>query len=277
MNNSKIPLYQAQAVDEICVKNTPPNQCHIGLWFDKFCNKWSINDKEWILGEQKIKWIETVTNFSMEGNKYGKAGSSSKIKDTIERMKKLSLTKNAKYIHMKTMGRFVTGLGLPNPIENGFVWHPTLGIPYLPASSIKGVVRAWAENYTETSTASINRIFGFTDQLTSSVGSVIFFDGLPCKPVSLEADIMTPHYNSYYQDPSNPPVDSMSPIPIPFLTVAPGTTFIFIVAPRCLGKESLADIDQVLKWMVDAFQYIGAGAKTAVGYGRFEIDKSHDE
>ena len=40
---------------------------------------------------------------------------------------------------------FVTGMGNPHPVENGFSWHQTLSVPYLMGSTVKGLVRAWVE------------------------------------------------------------------------------------------------------------------------------------
>jgi CRISPR-associated protein Cmr6 len=40
---------------------------------------------------------------------------------------------------------FVTGMGLEHPIENGFAFLDPYGLPYLPGSSVKGVVRKAAE------------------------------------------------------------------------------------------------------------------------------------
>ena len=44
-----------------------------------------------------------------------------------------------------TDGRFVTGTGRSHSVENGFAWHPTLGTPYLSGSSVKGMIRARAQ------------------------------------------------------------------------------------------------------------------------------------
>ncbi|MBC7326079.1 MAG: type III-B CRISPR module RAMP protein Cmr6, partial [Moorella sp. (in: Bacteria)] len=69
------------------------------------------------------------------------------------------------------------------------------------------------------------------------VGSVLFFDALPAGPVKVQADVMTPHYAPYYQPQGvpQPPGDWFDPVPIPFLTVAPGQPFFFALAPRRPG------------------------------------------
>lgn len=62
----------------------------------------------------------------------------------------------------------------------------------------------------------------------------------------------------------------MDPNPIPFLTVDKEQVFLFTVAPRERDDAvSRSDLETVLQWMDEALANIGAGAKTATGYGRF--------
>jgi len=51
-------------------------------------------------------------------------------------------------IEAKTTAPFVTGVGSEHPLENGFAFLDPYGIPYLPGSSVKGVVRRAAEELT---------------------------------------------------------------------------------------------------------------------------------
>jgi hypothetical protein len=92
---------------------------------------------------------------------------------------------------------------------------------------------------------------------------------LPVAPVVLEVDVMTPHYAPWYQD-GAVPGDWHSPTPIPFLTVAPGQTFLFAVLPR---NPASAEDREHCKIAADllgkALETLGAGAKTAAGYGQF--------
>lgn len=44
-----------------------------------------------------------------------------------------------------TIAPFVTGVGAEHPLENGFAFFDPYGVPYLPGSSVKGVVRRAAE------------------------------------------------------------------------------------------------------------------------------------
>ncbi|WP_124728249.1 type III-B CRISPR module RAMP protein Cmr6 [Staphylospora marina] len=262
-----LPLYRGPERIHQC-----PVDGHIGLWYEKFCDRWERDKKHRYpeLGRRKQDWIQTVTGIQPTSRHR------ELVSDMVHRMEELVLERKGHILPMKTAGRFVTGLGRPHPVENGFSWHPTLGTAVLPGSSVKGVVRAWAEQWAEAEQDDIERIFGSRTgkNVPHRVGSVIFLDALPTTPVKLEADVMTPHVSEYYRDPDrNAPDDMQDPTPIPFLTVASGQTFLFAVMPRIPSCETCRkDAEQVMDWLKEALDWIGAGAKTAVGYGRFEVD-----
>jgi len=91
---------------------------------------------------------------------------------------------------------------------------------------------------------------------------------LPTKPPKLELDILNPHYQPYYTDPlKHFPADYYSPVPVFFLTVAPGQSFRFALGTRPGVAMAQADWRWLWKILGDALQCIGAGGKTAVGYG----------
>ena len=48
----------------------------------------------------------------------------------------------ARAVELTTTSRLVVGLGLPHPVETGFLLDRLTGCPYLPASSVKGLLRA---------------------------------------------------------------------------------------------------------------------------------------
>ncbi|MBM7865790.1 type III-B CRISPR module RAMP protein Cmr6 [Heliobacterium gestii] len=251
-----------------------------GLWYDKFCNQWTVEYRKvqyWSMKSNsanknpKVNWIKTVAQKSEGG-----VGNAKQIKEAIERQLTLVDSLSGCWQVMQTEWRFVTGLGRNHPVENGFAWHSTLGVPFLPGSSVKGLVRAWADSWQKQENSEQNeRIFG----QVGSAGSVIFFDALPLKTVKLQCDVMTPHYTDYYQDTSGKksPADWYSPNPIPFLTVTKEQPFLFAVAPRFpKNEDSRNDAGQVIHWLTEALEWIGAGAKTAAGYGRFIHDDKKD-
>lgn len=229
-----------------------------GLWYDKFCNRW---EEDWKgLGDDgKKKWIEMVTKEEV--------GETGFLQEIAERRNALISATGGKVLLFRTKGSFMTGLGRSHPVENGFAWHHSLGVPYLPGSSVKGMVRSWANSWNNVDKKEADRIFGPDD--STNVGSVIFLDAIPHRPLRLKMEIMTPHYGPYYNESSKdlePPADWHSPVPIPFLAVDAEQEFLFGLIPR---SERTEDCQNAEAWLKNALQDIGAGAKTAVGYGRF--------
>jgi CRISPR-associated protein Cmr6 len=253
-----------------------------GLWYDKYCNQWGLDLaksglKKWSL----VSFTDTEKNMinpkdEWIGELSGKAVGTKEIlhEHNLRYFSLIATHGQSPLVFTVEQGRFVTGLGREHPVENGFTWHHTLGVPYLPGSSIKGMVRAWGTQWLDLKPEdTAERIFG--DSKDTGIGSVIFMDALPIEPVKLEADVMTPHYGPYYQDNQNkePPADWHNPVPIPFLTVAAGTRFLFGILPRNIrDNQAIEDCQTVKCWLEDALAIIGAGAKTAVGYGRFRRD-----
>jgi CRISPR-associated protein Cmr6 len=274
----KRPLYQFKGEPRF-----DPACSHTGLWFDKFCNQWCRDPQKqgleaWSLKScsvpkgrtredvnPKSDWINTVTQPMV--------GDAKLIIELSKRLADLARALRGQSTIFTTISRFATGLGREHPIENGFAWHPSLGVPYLPGSSVKGLVRAYAATWCEPhpDTQIYDRLFGPRD----AAGSVIFFDALPVAPVRLSADVMTPHYSDYYegkQDKAGKPAapgDWLSPNPIFFLTVAVSQNFQFTLAPRTTADQDKQDCNLAVKWLEAALIWLGAGAKTAVGYGRF--------
>ncbi|NLY39814.1 MAG: type III-B CRISPR module RAMP protein Cmr6 [Firmicutes bacterium] len=259
-----LPLYRLEEEHER-ERFISQHKGNTGLKFHKYFTHW--NTGEWkIEAGAKFDWIKKISQHP--------AGDKSLLDVAAERLVDLIDALQGVFRCYKTIWRFATGLGLNHPIENGMAWHHTLGVPYLPGSSLKGLIRAWVEQWLEHSKDDINRIFGSQETGSNNepigVGSVIFFDALPVAPVRLTVDVMTPHYQKYYSG-NEAPGDWQDPNPIPFLTVADQQVFLFAVAPRKReAVENQSDLEKVLQWLDQALENIGAGAKTAVGYGRFE-------
>ena len=106
------------------------------------------------------------------------------------------------------------------------------------------------------------------------------------KDDSLMVEIMTPHQSHYYQQDakkgagSDSPHDSGSPNPISFLTVPPQSEFAFHVVCDTARLEHLArNLAKNGRWKLllkeafnHAFNWLGFGAKTSVGYGAMESE-----
>jgi CRISPR-associated protein Cmr6 len=194
-------------------------------------------------------------------------------------------------LRAKLSSRLVTGLGQAHPTETGMVYDRNLGIPYIPAASIKGLVRfshklinnlppGEKDSHDADPKNLIPQIFGgkkIGEKKTEEFrGSVIFLDAYPEAVPELELDIMTPHFTQYYETGADKwPTDTINPVPVKFLTVKPGTVFIF---HALLPKDKLAELEPaVRRAFEEALVYEGVGAKTAVGYGRFSLAEAQTD
>lgn len=256
----------------------------------------------------------------------------------------------------RTSAPFVTGMGIEHPIENGFAFLDPYGLPYLPGSSVKGVVRraaeelalfdnggvqkwalddiwwlfglegasaywraapkketpdardarkAWQSRYRDAVKALSDDRLAALDPLFEplgaswsndrrakllslpehddvsklhSRGSVEFWDVLPNPGSALKVDVMTPHFQDYFQK-GKLPTDDQNPNPICFLALPPETRMTFVArwrpaqsAPARLGRDD--------RWkqligaaFEHAFAWLGFGAKTTAGYGRLSLDE----
>jgi Uncharacterized protein predicted to be involved in DNA repair (RAMP superfamily) len=179
-----------------------------------------------------------------------------------QRMFGVSATSAAQlYLEACAVAPFTTGLGNEHPLENGFAFLNPYGLPYLPGSGVKGVVRRASQELAggmwdndrgwkgldrhcyrleirrgkETVTiplSVLDVLFGLESGAgdTEHVrGALSFWDVIPqIKGDSLMVEIMTPHQSHYYQQKrerksgdSTTPHDSGQPNPICFLTVPP--------------------------------------------------------
>lgn len=256
-----IPLYQG-ANDHAALGS----QSNAGLWYDKFCSSWSYDFTKF----EKNDWVKRL-----HGRKVGSPGL---LAEHAARRRALAAACGGMTLEWKTASRFLTGLGRDHPVENGFAWHHLLGVPYLPGSGVKGVIRSWAEVWGAAEDAALcDAAFGIeTDRNDSGgkAGDILFLDALPVAPVLLEGEVMTPHLGGYYlaslQNPADLPGEWHAPVPIPVLATAAGQAFQFCLLPRT--PEAAEVLPKVATLLAEALQMIGAGAKTASGYGRFASD-----
>lgn len=165
----------------------------------------------------------------------------------------------------------VVGLGGHSVYETSMTLHHIYGVPYIPASSIKGVVRSWIilnvyNNDEHSAQDDDTFVKWFGSQ--SSAGKLVFFDAFPNEKPSIEPDIMNVHYPKYYQG-VEPPTDTQSPNPIPFLTVTKSPFKFFIGSSELNTKSNTLKGQTIETWLKDALTNHGIGAKTAVGYGYF--------
>jgi len=268
-----------------------------GLWFDRFFDQY--DDNKWDV-------LKPSTNDADKGNAHWlnthfhnkKVGNDAQLTSHSTQQQQLAKGLQGNSHIFSADWHFVTGMGNPHPVENGFAWHPTLGVPYLTGAAVKGIVRSYIENYLDDGEENKQKLllnwFGSTsknpeaDGYTSETGNIIFFDALPIDPVTLVVDIMTPHMGDWYQngvdkpnESTTVPADWHDPIPVTFLACK-DISLQFSYALRQYPKDDkytpeTIELDDVKTVLTQALEYFGAGGKTATGYGQFSDPEERDK
>jgi CRISPR-associated protein Cmr6 len=204
----------------------------------------------------------------------------------IRRDEAMALEQNAKSVLATSSAPLLAGLGRWNPAEIGFNLDRFTGCPFIPGSSVKGLLREAARlvaanelpapeaavTYWE---GSLPKVFGRgagekpAGGGEEEAGTIRFFDAYPVEWPRLELDVMTPHYADYYGAPNAVAADWEDPLPVHFLRVAAKTTFRFWFASRRHGGADAAALNEVAALLPVALDWIGIGAKTSSGYGWF--------
>ena len=248
-----------------------PGAMHLGLWFERFFHGYE-NDFAAVNTEGRSAWLRQLD--------LKQVGARSELQAKAEKIQQLAASQGGQARIYQCTAPFVTGMGNPHPLENGFTWHPTLGMPYLPGSAVKGLVRAAVElaYQGEDKPALLKRWFGTEAKgdVPEASGSFIFLDALPVAPCALVPEVMTPHMGKWYEKGGKTPTakdtqpgDWHSPVPVGYLT-ARNLHLQFAVMPRPgVAAEALELVWQALDY---ALQWLGAGAKTAQGFGVMESD-----
>ncbi len=203
----------------------------------------------------------------------------------------------AAVFHARSVAPFTTGLGNEHPLENGFAFLWPYGLPYLPGSGVKGVLRQAARELAGVGTAAqwalesdwtaeaIDALFGSEDSAAPARGALQFWDVIPgIRGDSLMLEVMTAHQSHYYQK-GESPHESGQPNPINYLTVPPGSAFAFhVVCDLSFLRGRAPELAENGRWkalleqaFAHAFDWLGFGARTAVGYGAMAVDESAAE
>ena len=163
-------------------------------------------------------------------------------------------------------------------IEMGFTFDYVTGMPYLPGSSLKGILRSdfrQTEYIHETikevlhKNLSDSEIMELEEKIFEGENGkerFIFYDAVISGKREdgslLALDAITPH-----------PKDGLKePIPHTFLRICPGVKihFVFRLYDVCLSSGKCIEKDQIKKIFRNILEDFGIGAKTNVGYGVLE-------
>jgi CRISPR-associated protein Cmr6 len=332
MTKAAIPSYMDK---HLAGQDVPPGH-RFGLYFPVWQDDWKKADQE------KTTALKKATSLPDSSRKMAEA--------LRQRQQAIALQNDALgYFPAISTSPFMTGIGNEHPLENGFAFLNPYGLPYLPGSSVKGVLRMAAEElalglYGETEgwdMLSVWWLFGFEagsahlsnksykidvldeeakrrkqayqnwgrkgeydqealnrfidatvskldrekhkaeplkflNSLSDAIslqGALCFWDVYP-ESKNLAMDVLTPHHSGYFQG-KNAPYDSEQPIPNVFLTVPPGSQFNFYCT--CMAARLPPALQQSWQTLLQtafqyAFDWLGFGAKTAVGYGQMKRD-----
>lgn len=167
----------------------------------------------------------------------------------------------------------IVGMGRSNALENGMTFNRNWGFPIIPSSAIKGIVRNYILFYKKEEEAQAKKYLGDDNDENPSSGKVDFLNAymLPTNESSYSVDILTNHFSEYYGG-DEAPNDWFEPVPVKFLEIGKGKSFVFTI----FGEDEKI-IEKVTQWLEEALLVNGIGAKTAVGYGRFKFSKPETE
>jgi CRISPR-associated protein Cmr6 len=263
---------------------------HPGLMLDKFVESWDPAAGSGKLSERVQKpAVENVVRLSQQPP----AGLD--FAALAQRRTAVLAAFAAERFRATTTGPLTLHLARASALENaGICLHPIYGFVYLPGTGLKGMAHAYAcevwlpsqgESGRDRAWRQIVKVFGWAPspgvrELAerwqvkvpdgARAGEIVFHDAWPEGWPRLVMDILNNHHTSYYQD-GEPPGDWDAPVPVYFLAVPPGQTFSFAISKR---RTDVPDETQELarQWLIGALLHEGAGAKTATGYGCFQVD-----
>jgi len=164
----------------------------------------------------------------------------------------------------------ICGMGERTPGENGLTLHPVYGVPFLPGTSLKGILRAWVLSQAwdadwQEGGVHFRALFGHGGH-DGSAGVVDILDALPVPGTAMfTLDVLTPHHADYYQG-NGAPLGWEGPKPVQFLAAAKGVRY------RVVVEGDPAWVAKATEWLVLALAERGVGAKSRAGYGRFACE-----
>lgn len=181
----------------------------------------------------------------------------------------LSVEKKPICFEFNLLDKLAIGIGEESPYDDLLLMtlHPLYGLPYLPATAIKGMLLSYYEQTDEIKEKKRDELFGNK----KGASQLIFFDTFPEKSdFKIEFDVFTPHYKGYYGGKGKAePTDDQDPVVITFPVVKKATFNVYIACrDEDLWNEKLRD--DLYNGLEQAFQLYGIGAKTALGYGLSE-------
>ena len=238
---------------------------HPGLLLDRYASYSNQTFEKFDQGEDHKRLLQEV----VETSKCGLSNDDQRM--ILSRWDFIMTLPHCETFEASTIWRLASHLARASTVENASIsLHPLYGFAYLPGEGLKGLALAWAKTLGThngaVDEADVLRIFGTPD----AAGTVVFFDAWPITWPCLSVDIVNNHHRLYY-DGLGDAGDWEAPNPTYFLTVPPTTCFRFAVALRDSLSTDLKDVNLAVAWLMGGLRDLGAGAKTAAGYGYFKV------
>ncbi|OKH33832.1 hypothetical protein NIES2119_22265 [[Phormidium ambiguum] IAM M-71] len=145
------------------------------------------------------------------------------------------------------------------------VFHPVFGIPYIPASSLKGAARAWAKN--NGACQQVKDLLGMLDGQEASAAKVEFLDAFPTHPC-LSIDIATPQWSWEGER-----VVKYQPEPHPLLSLEKAQ---FVIGLCATARGNQNDVNIVKSWLDKALD-LGIGSRVSSGYGIRKFEQNQQQ
>lgn len=182
-------------------------------------------------------------------------------------------------IDLALQTRLLIGLTGGGMLETGCAISHSFGVPYIPGSSVKGVVSAFARGtaFGRTHPEICNELFGAEpagDNPAGLAGLIAFHDAwwVPqSAPTPLVQEVVTTHHSDYYGSEGKTPATDLDS-PIPNAQIGVRGSFLFVLEGPSDGP--LAWLHLAGEMLIAAMSNVGVGAKTRSGYGFFESSVS---
>lgn len=249
-----------------------PVNANASLWFDKFI----FDSRKNVKGEAASVLLDTAKKDETAKSELVRQVISIKepaiYKNYFDNVWQPNLQKfGAKCQKARVKNRLAIKLGAESVLETSISLHRLFGVPFIPGSSLKGLVSHFLHQYggNDWKRESDYHTVIFGNQ--ENAGFITFYDALYVpdsgyKGRALYADVMTTHHQDYYGEKTDrnkqplPPADWDSPIPVSFIS-ATGEYLIALSGP--------ADwVELTFEILGYALATDGVGAKTSSGYGR---------
>lgn len=137
------------------------------------------------------------------------------------------------------------------------VLHPIFGIPYIPASTLKGAARNWARK--NGASEQVYELLGMLQGKNVKAAKVEFLDAFPTKSC-LSIDVATPQW-SWADN-----LVKYQPVPHPLISLYE-PEFLIGLRSTAAGKADQEAVSTVKQWLQNALGD-GIGSRVSGGYGR---------